>query len=123
MAAIQVAQDGRGAVATAAPATSQSTPQDDHRALVAHLLRRAGFSTTPEELDAYAARSYEEVVDDLVHPERFPDLDEDLLSRYYPHMAANRDNPGVWNGRWFYRMLNTKRPLQEKMALFWHHVF
>src|SRR5439155_9369520 len=84
---------------------------DDRRVLVAHLLRRAGFGTTPEELDAYATRPYEEVVDDLVHPERFPDLEEDVLSRYYPHMAANRDNPGVWNGRWFYRMLNTRRPL------------
>src|SRR6266536_1046579 len=25
--------------------------------------------------------------------------------------------------RWIYRMINTKRPLQEKMALFWHGVF
>jgi len=124
MAAIQVEQRGTGAVATATSAAT--VDQDEHRALVAHLLRRAGFGTTPEELDAYAARPYEEVVDDLVHPERFPDLEdleEDVLSRFYPHMAANRDNPGVWNGRWFYRMLNSKRPLQEKMALFWHHVF
>ena len=26
-------------------------------------------------------------------------------------------------GRWIWRMINTKRPLEEKMALFWHHVF
>ncbi len=89
---------------------------------MAHLLRRAGFGASREELEAYAARPYEQVVEDLVHPERFPDLDEDLLVRYYPHLT-NQDNTGVWNGRWFYRMVNTKRPLQEKMTLFWHHVF
>src|SRR5262245_28145365 len=96
---------------------------EDRLALTAHLLRRAGFGATREELERAAARPYEELVDDLVHPERTPELDEDLLYRYYPHLAANQDNPAVWNGRWFYRMINTRRPLQEKMALFWHHVF
>ena len=96
---------------------------DDRLALMAHLLRRAGVGASREELEAYAARPYEEVVDELVHPERLPDLDEDVLARYYPHLGANQDNPGSWNGRWFYRMVNTRRPLEEKMALFWHHVF
>jgi uncharacterized protein (DUF1800 family) len=96
---------------------------DDRLALMAHLLRRAGFGATRDELEAYAARPYEDVVDELVHPERQPDPAEDILLRYYPHLAANQDNPGVWNGRWFYRMVNTRRPLEEKMTLFWHHVF
>jgi uncharacterized protein (DUF1800 family) len=96
---------------------------DDRLALMAHLLRRAGVGASREELEAYAARPYEEVVDELVHPERLPDLEEDVLARYYPHLGANQDNPGSWNGRWFYRMVNTRRPLEEKMALFWHHVF
>jgi uncharacterized protein (DUF1800 family) len=96
---------------------------DERMALMAHLLRRAGFGASRDELEAYASRPYEAVVDDLVHPERFPEPDEDILGRYYPHLAANQDNPGVWNGRWFYRMINTQRPLQEKMTLFWHHVF
>ena len=96
----------------------------DRLALMAHLLRRAGFGASREELEAYVARPYEAVVDDLVNPERFPEPDdEDVLTRYYPHLLANQDNPQVWNGRWFYRMLNSKRPLEEKMALFWHHVF
>ena len=96
---------------------------DDRLALMAHLLRRAGFGASREELEEYAARPYDEVVADLVHPERLPEVEDDLLFRYYPHLHANQDNPGVWNGRWFYRMINTRRPLQEKMALFWHHVF
>jgi uncharacterized protein (DUF1800 family) len=96
---------------------------DERLALMAHLLRRAGFGTSREELEAYAARPYEEVVEDLIHPERQPDLDEDVLARYYPHLGANIDNPPSWNGRWVWRMVNSKRPLEEKMALFWHHVF
>jgi len=95
---------------------------DQQLALMAHLLRRAGFGASREELERYAARPYQEVVDDLVNPERFPDLNEDVLGRYFPHFT-NQDNPQVWNGRWFYRMVNTRRPLEEKMALFWHHVF
>jgi uncharacterized protein (DUF1800 family) len=95
---------------------------DDHLSLMAHLLRRAGFGASREELEQYAARPYEQVVDDLVHPERSPEVDEELLVRYYPHLT-NLDNPSTWNGRWFYRMVNSRRPLEEKMALFWHQVF
>jgi uncharacterized protein (DUF1800 family) len=29
----------------------------------------------------------------------------------------------TWNAVWVYRMINTRRPLQEKMALFWHQIF
>ena len=96
---------------------------DERLALMAHLLRRAGFGTSREELEAYAARPYEDVVEELISPERMPELDEDVLARYYPHLGANIDNPPSWNGRWIWRMVNTKRPLEEKMALFWHHVF
>ena len=47
------------------------------RALVAHLMRRAGFGATPSELDALTSeKTYEEIVDDLVNPERFTELDE-----------------------------------------------
>jgi uncharacterized protein (DUF1800 family) len=96
---------------------------DERLALMAHLLRRAGFGASREELEAYAARPYEDVVEELVNPERMPDMDDDLLARYYPHLGANIDNPQPWNGRWIWRMVNSKRPLEEKMALFWHHVF
>jgi hypothetical protein len=91
--------------------------------LVAHLFRRAGFGATRTELEARATKPYEQIVDDLVNPERFPEPDDEVLARFYPHLAANKDNPAIWNGRWFYRMINTERPLEEKMTLFWHGVF
>lgn len=91
--------------------------------LMAHLLRRAGFGSDRAELERYAERSYEDVVDDLLNPDRFEEPEDEILSRFYPHLHANKDNPAIWNGRWFYRMINTDRPLEEKMTLFWHSVF
>ncbi len=91
--------------------------------LLAHLYRRAGFGATRAELEKLATRSYEDVVEDLVNPETVPELDDEILKRFYPHLWANQDNTGVWNGRWFFRMVNTERPLEEKMTLFWHGVF
>ena len=92
-------------------------------ALTAHLLRRAGFGADREELERYSEKSYEDVVEDLLNPDRFDELEEEVLTRYYPQLHATRDNLAIWNGRWFYRMINTDRPLEEKMTLFWHGVF
>jgi len=85
-------------------------------ALIAHLLRRAGFSARRDELERYAARGYEEVVEDLVHPERFPDVEQDMLDRYLT-------SKGYFTVHWAYRMANSQRPLEEKMVLFWHQLF
>ena len=86
--------------------------------LIAHLLRRAGFGAGREELEAYAQQGYDQLVEDLVEPERCPPTDEDILQRYF-----GGEGPQVYVGTWIYRMINSKRPLEEKMALFWHHVF
>ena len=42
--------------------------------LMAHLMRRAGFGATYEELEEYAAKGYESVVDELLSPKEQPDL-------------------------------------------------
>jgi len=91
-------------------------------ALLAHLMRRAGFGASRAELDAYAGRSYESVVEELLHPEDQPDVDDDILRRYFPGLV-HQDSPGTWNARWIYRMVNSRRPLEEKLALFWHGLF
>ena len=94
---------------------------DDRLSLTAHLMRRAGFGATRGELEALSGRSYEDLVEDLVNPERFPSVDEDVLERYYGWLEGVQGK--VWSGVWIYRMVNSRRPLEEKMALFWHHVF
>ena len=91
-------------------------------ALIAHLMRRAGFGATRAELEGYARQSYEDIVEDLLHPERFPEVADDIVIRYWLELN-NPDSVEPWNTRWLYRMVNTERPLEEKMALFWHHVF
>jgi uncharacterized protein (DUF1800 family) len=89
--------------------------------LMAHLLRRAGFGATRGELEAYAAKGYEATVEELLYPERLPDLEYDLLERY---MEEWHDRAATDASRqlWFYRMIVGKRPLEEKMALFWHGI-
>ena len=88
---------------------------------IAHLLRRAGFGATYDELEAYAARGYEATVEYLVNPEAQPPVEEDLMLRLIPGWTTR---PGLYHQQtyWIYRMINTRRPLEEKIALFWHSV-
>jgi len=90
--------------------------------LMAHLFRRAGFGATREELEAAVAKGYEATVEDLLHPEAAPPVEEDLLQRYYIEAKESFQLDGAQVG-WVYRMINTRRPLEEKMALFWHGLF
>ena len=84
---------------------------------LAHLMRRAGFGATRSELEALAEKGYEAVVEELVNPDSVPEFEYDITGRYYGGELH------VGPGGWLYRMLNNRRQLQEKMALFWHHVF
>ena len=53
-------------------------------ALMAHLMRRAGFGATREELEARAAQGYEATVEELLNPESQPAIDRYELIRYQP---------------------------------------
>ncbi len=90
-------------------------------ALMSHLMRRAGFGAPYQELEERVAKGYEATVEELVNPEGQPDLEMDLLQRYYvdwKDLVALEVNQAYWT----YRMINTKRPLEEKIALFWHGI-
>ena len=91
-------------------------------ALMAHLLRRAGFGASRSEIEAKAAEGYEATVEDMLNPSAQPMIDEDLMLRYHPtynHAGAIEIN----TQNWVYRMINSPRQLQEKMSLFWHMIF
>ena len=90
-------------------------------ALMAHLMRRAGFGATYGELEARAEKGYEATVQELLHPEEQPDLERDIMRRYHP-MWVSQSNLEGQQAEWTYRMINTKRPLQEKVCLFWHGI-
>jgi uncharacterized protein (DUF1800 family) len=95
---------------------------DNDIALMAHLMRRAGFGASYEELEQRVARGYEATVEELLHPEGQPDLEMDVMNRY---MHGWRDMNGFManQGYWTYRMVNSPRQLEEKVCLFWHGIF
>jgi len=94
------------------------------KALMAHLLRRAGFGATFEELETYCAKGYQATVEALLHPERQPAIEEDLLERYYVDWKESRNIEGAMTETIYRMNANaSRRPLQEKMALFWHGHF
>ena len=92
-------------------------------ALMAHLMRRAGFGATREELEARAAKGYEATVEELLNPENQEALNRAEMMRYHPWTWRPGTLPGMGAAEWLHDMLNTKRPLEEKMALFWHQIF
>lgn len=96
---------------------------DKDIALMAHLMRRAGFGATREELEARVAVGYEATVEDLLHPEAHDAVDTYDLLRYHPWAWKPGTIQGMGASEWLYCMVNTQRPLEEKMVLFWHQVF
>ena len=94
---------------------------DKDIALMAHLMRRAGFSATRDELERYVAKRYEAKVEELLHPENQPEQDQDLWERYMPEYSCLE---GFHSDTqlWVTMMINSNRPLQEKMCLFWHGI-
>jgi uncharacterized protein (DUF1800 family) len=91
-------------------------------ALMAHLLRRAGFGATRQELDRYLALGYESAVEELLHPGEAGNMPDDLIRRYHVEQSELRDLAGS-AAYWMYRMISTTCPLEEKIALFWHSLF
>ena len=90
--------------------------------IVSHLYRRAGFGITEDEIDDFKDKNYEDLVEDLLSPEKQPEFAEDIPRRYHLELNFPDTHAGL-QSYWIYRMINTTRPLEEKMALFWHHIF
>ena len=93
-------------------------------ALMAHLLRRAGFGATADELDHYMSVGYEATVERLLNPSAPEPLPDDLIRRYHVEQSDLRTG-GAAGAHWMYRMVNMHSDglLREKMCLLWHRVF
>src|SRR5688500_18698550 len=118
----------------------QPTPQTPwNYTRAAHLLNRAGFGGRPEEIDRLARLGPEGAVDDLINYDRVPDdstsVDFSELRRLYEdavrlrQAGADEAARRALNQRinralrekfqetrewWVARMVQTRRPLQEK---------
>ena len=94
-----------------------------------HLLRRAVFGASHAEALSWNQLSMTAAVDRLVDYESVTDdVDQRIGSLGYlgttsrgPFDPDNRITDA--RQRWLFRMVHTQRPLQEKMALFWHNHF
>jgi uncharacterized protein (DUF1800 family) len=95
---------------------------DKDIALMAHLLRRAGYGSGRDEIEARVKQGYDNVVEEFLTPGDDPGIEEDLMFRAYPSYF---DKAAIETGQteWVYRMINNEHQLKEKMALFWHTVF
>ena len=91
-------------------------------ALMAHLMRRAGFGASRDELEQKVAQGYEAVVEELLHPGNANAMPDDVIRRYHSEMGEMRElnSAGAY---WMYRMVTTDNQLEEKLALFWHGLF
>lgn len=89
---------------------------------ISHLMRRAAFGARPDEIAQKVNQGLEATVDELVNYELTP---EDPAVPLAPQTAQGSsdialitiEDVATW---WLTRMLLTKRPLQERMVLFWH---
>ena len=91
-------------------------------ALMAHLMRRAGFGAGRDDLERCLEQGYEATVEELLDTANADNLPDDLIRRYHVEQSELRDLAGS-AAYWMYRMISTASPLEEKMALFWHGLF
>ena len=99
--------------------------------MLEHILRRMGFGASPAELAAWAGVPIETVVDRLLNYESastdhdakigLPECLGITTQSGQPFSANTLINDA--RQRWLFRMVHSQRPLEEKMALFWHNHF
>jgi uncharacterized protein (DUF1800 family) len=96
---------------------------------IEHLLRRAGFGASADDLATFAPLSYSQAVDRLVDYDSIPDAVDDHIGQagYVGTTSRGAFSPSTVaddaRQRWLFRMVHSTRPLQEKMTLFWHNYF
>lgn len=117
-----------------------------NRDRAAHLLRRAGFGGTPEEIDRLTRLGCDAAVNQLVDYYITPQLHSDFNAIESPDVEMMRERMSELDKQqrraafqrierlrrlqihdfrawWLERMIKTNRPFEEKMTLFWHGLF
>ncbi len=97
--------------------------------MLQHVLRRLGFGASRAELEFFGRLPLVGVVGYLLNYDRAPDAVDAKINdpayigvttrgQFSPNTVVNDARQ-----RWLFRMVHSQRPLQEKMALFWHNHF
>ena len=90
-----------------------------------------GFGASPQDLAYWAGSDIGLVIDRLLNYETQPtDIDTKIGDAAYVGITTTSGRPFSPNTaindarqRWLFRMVHSPRPLEEKMALFWHNHF
>jgi hypothetical protein len=94
----------------------------EERARIAHLLRRFGLGASELELDFYGRQGLAGAIDLLLNFERVEDEPEWDIRLFLQGDPPRLQMGGV-SALWHLRLASTRKPLQEKMTLFWHDHF
>ena len=89
---------------------------------IEHLLRRSGFTATPDAVGALVGMEWEAAVDAVLDVAQAPDPAADVTTVARPP-APITDWSGDYNRlvhAWLDRCATTPTPIVEKMTLFWH---
>ncbi len=109
----------------------RSSSQLGEQSELDHLLRRIGFGATPAERALYEEMSYPRVVRALVDfdpTDPANDVDARIGTPGFLGITARNGfmpNTVINDARqrWVFRMVHSPVPLQERMAMLWHHHF
>ena len=92
----------------------------DPRVRAGHLLRRAGFGGTTAEIDRFAAMTSAAMTQTVLDYQQTSNATLDGQLPTLDLTSATGPNAGAIQAWWLQRMVQTARPLEEKMTLFWH---
>lgn len=92
---------------------------------MAHLWRRAAFGARPDEIENALKQGFEATVEQLLNYDSVteaPDVPATPITRdgTFNIRLLEIENTASW---WLAVMLKTRRPLRERMVLFWHDHF
>jgi uncharacterized protein (DUF1800 family) len=99
--------------------------------MLEHILRRMGFGASPQDIQFWSGTDPSVVIDRLLNYESLPtNIDTSIGDPAYVGVTTQTGRPFSPNTlindarqRWLFRMIHSPRPLEEKMALFWHNHF
>jgi uncharacterized protein (DUF1800 family) len=92
----------------------------DPRVRAGHLLRRAGFGGTAAEIDRFAAMTTTAMTQAVLDYQQTSNAALDGQLPSLDLTSAKGPTAGAIQAWWLQRMVQSARPLEEKMTLFWH---
>ncbi len=95
---------------------SEADPFDTRK--LCHLLRRTTFGVTPKRLAQFKGKSSKEVVAALLNYDPANDPFEAMVEGLEGFVDLTQSQSVA--SYWYYRMINSPQPVQERVALFWH---